>query len=164
MPEDTAGAYRCVTQAPEATRALGRAVGELLTVSAWIALTGDLGSGKTVFVQGLAEGVGVPRDYCVTSPSYTLVNEYPGRVTLYHVDLYRLEGAADAEEIGLFELNDTGGVVAVEWAERLEEDLPGDYLEVRLTIRGDDARAVAITAYGLEMRNLIRRLRKRSAP
>ena len=101
----TAG-FRVTTRSPGATRALGRAIGEQLSRAMVVALYGDLGSGKTVLVQGLARGLAVPEDYPVTSPSYTLINEYPGRLTLYHVDLYRLAGVSDFEDIGLFDILD----------------------------------------------------------
>jgi len=77
-------------------------------------LTGDLGSGKTSFVQGLARGLEVPNDYYITSPSYTLINEYPGRHPFFHVDLYRLEDPVDFEDIGLYDILDVNFVVAIE--------------------------------------------------
>ncbi|MFY9944038.1 MAG: tRNA (adenosine(37)-N6)-threonylcarbamoyltransferase complex ATPase subunit type 1 TsaE, partial [Desulfobacterales bacterium] len=84
------------------TQALARALGARMAAGMVVALTGDLGSGKTAFVQGLAEGLEVPKDYIITSPTFTLVNVYPGRVPLYHADLYRLaEAAVDLTALGL---------------------------------------------------------------
>jgi tRNA threonylcarbamoyl adenosine modification protein YjeE len=92
------------------TRYLGQKIGVLLSQGLTVALTGDLGSGKTCLVQGLAEGLNVPDHYPVTSPSYTLMNEYPGRLTLYHVDLYRIDDPSDCDDIGLYDILDGDAV------------------------------------------------------
>ena len=94
------------------TKKLGKIIGSAVSAGTVLALTGDLGSGKTSFVQGLAEGLEVPDDYYITSPSYTLINEYPGRFFLYHVDLYRITDSIDIEDIGLYEIFDDDAVVA----------------------------------------------------
>jgi tRNA threonylcarbamoyladenosine biosynthesis protein TsaE len=108
-----------------------------------VLLSGDLGAGKTAFVRGLAEGLGVDPGE-VTSPTFTLVHEYRGgRLPLIHVDLYRLD-RADLDEIGLDQDLALGGVVAVEWAERLSRSIPGA-TAIRITDRGGDARAIEIT-------------------
>ena len=88
------------------TIALGQRLSQLLKQGDVIGFFGDLGSGKTSFVQGLAEGLEIPDDYYITSPSYTLINEYPGRFFLYHVDLYRITDPIDIEDIGLYEIFD----------------------------------------------------------
>ena len=110
------------TKGPEETRTVARRLAERLSPGTVILLFGDLGAGKTTFVQGLAEGLGVPQDYYVSSPTFSLINEYPGRVPLFHVDLYRLE-AEDVEDLGLEELAERG-VMVVEWAERLPFSFP----------------------------------------
>jgi tRNA threonylcarbamoyladenosine biosynthesis protein TsaE len=107
------------THAHNQTVDLGRALGRHLNHGITLFLIGDLGSGKTAFAQGLARGLDVPLSYAVTSPTYTLVNEYPGRLPFFHVDLYRLPAPVDPDEIGLRELFAEDGVVAVEWARRL---------------------------------------------
>ncbi len=99
-----------------------------------IALHGPLGAGKTCFVQGLADGLGV--SVPVSSPTYTLVNEYPGRLLLSHVDLYRLNDPVEVLEMGLEEILEGGGVTAIEWAERVDGYLPGRTLHVSL-VRGE---------------------------
>lgn len=106
-------------------------------------LSGDLGAGKTAFVRGLAEGLGIDADE-VTSPTFTLVHEYRGgRLPLVHVDLYRLD-RADLDEIGLdYDLAATG-IVAVEWAERMARDIPGA-VRVSITDAGDDRRTIVIS-------------------
>jgi len=154
-----------ITRSPEETRLLGeiigRAVGE--TEKIIITLTGDLGAGKTVLVQGLARGLSVPEEYYITSPTYTLINEYPGRVRLAHADLYRIDDGMNAAGIDLEETLDRNGVLVVEWANRL----PGGYLSEDLAIRistpskneTDDTRHIALFFYGRPKINLIDRLK-----
>jgi len=146
------------TRTEAETRDLARRIGRLAPDGLVIALCGDLGSGKTVFVQGLAHGLEVPTAYYVTSPSYTLVNEYPGRLRLYHADLYRLDAPVDLDGLGLLDAMQTAAVVAIEWAERCREDLPDEHLDVRMTAAGAEARRVVMTAYGPRVANLLKRL------
>ena len=127
---------------------MGTRLGKQLFPGALIALTGDLGSGKTCLVQGLALGLNVPEELYVTSPTYTLVNEYPGRLTLFHVDVYRLEGSADLEDIGFDEIIAADGVTVIEWAEKVLDGLPKEHLSIFLSILDDQRRSIEITAYG----------------
>lgn len=147
------------THSPEESQALAHKIGKWLEASTVLALTGDLGSGKTTFVQGLASGLDVPDEFYVTSPSYTLINEYPGRYPLFHVDLYRLDDPADFEETGLYELLHGSGVVVIEWADRLHEDLLAEHLAIHLEILDDESRRITFEAHGLEAVNLIKKLR-----
>ncbi|MBA2849827.1 tRNA threonylcarbamoyladenosine biosynthesis protein TsaE [Thermosulfuriphilus ammonigenes] len=134
-----------VSQSPEETRSLARQIGEGLKGGEIVLLYGDLGVGKTVFVQGLAEGLGVPEDYYVVSPSFSLINEYPGRLRLVHVDLYRLE-PAQVEDLGLEDYLEKDSVVAIEWAERLPSDLiPEEAILVRMQYLKEDQRRLEIT-------------------
>lgn len=141
------------TASPEATQAAGAALAACVQPGQVIALSGNLGAGKTTFVQGLAVGLGVKAH--VTSPTFILVNEYrtPGGTRLVHIDTYRLgdpvHGAMpEAAALGLEELLDTpDAVVAVEWAERVAALLPPDYLAVTLEHAGD-ARRITLTAHG----------------
>ncbi len=142
------------------TLAMGRQIGRLLTTGLLLCLDGDLGSGKTVFVKGLAEGLAVPETVYVTSPSYTLINEYPGRRPLYHADLYRLQTAEDVEAIGFFDLLTEDNVVAVEWAHRLENCLPPQGLWLEFTIVDDTTRTIRMRACGLPAADVLRRLEK----
>ena len=148
------------TRSPEETRELGRTVGRSLFAGMMLYLMGDLGSGKTVFVQGLAQGLEVPPEYYVTSPTFTLVNEYPGRLFLYHIDLYRLENAVDFEEIGLFDLSEEQAVAAVEWAERLHSADRGEGVTVRFEIQDEKIRRLHMIASGLAAGDLIREVEK----
>lgn len=140
---------------PEATRDLGREIGLRVGPGAIIALYGDLGSGKTVLVQGLARGLGVPEEIYVTSPTYTLINEYPGRCPLYHIDLYRLEEGGDAADIGLEEALYGSGVAAVEWAERCREEAFTEYLAVHIEAALGDRRRIRLVPHGPGMVNLV---------
>ncbi|MBI9086666.1 MAG: tRNA (adenosine(37)-N6)-threonylcarbamoyltransferase complex ATPase subunit type 1 TsaE [Desulfobacterales bacterium] len=141
---------------PEKTRALGAALGRKLDHGAVIALSGELGAGKTAFVQGLARGLGVPQDYYITSPSYTLVNEYPGRMPLLHVDLYRLFYPVDPEALGLDAMDNGQGVVAIEWVERMDPDDLGAHLKLTFAIGPNASRTITAAAAGLGAVNLLK--------
>jgi tRNA threonylcarbamoyladenosine biosynthesis protein TsaE len=139
----------CITtHSVEETRELGRKIGLLIKQPFIIALIGDLGCGKTAFVQGLALGLGVPADYYITSPTFTLINEYPGRWPLFHVDLYRLEGINDFEDIGLDELLHDQAVIAIEWADKLPDAVFDAYLSMTFKIIDDKSRKISIKASG----------------
>lgn len=125
-----------VTTSEDETSAVGERLGQSLQAGAVLLLYGDLGAGKTAFVRGLARGLGAAADE-VTSPTFTIVQEYPGAVTLYHVDLYRLE-EREVDDLGLEELVLGDGIVAIEWAERWRER-PDDAIEVRIEDAGADA-------------------------
>jgi tRNA threonylcarbamoyladenosine biosynthesis protein TsaE len=125
-----------------AMQRLGRRLGAVLQPGDVLGLDGPLGAGKTCLVQGLARGLGVPREVAVGSPTFTLVNQYAGRaggeppipVTLFHVDLYRLASARELDELGLEEAAESGGIMAVEWLSRFPRALPADRLELTLAI------------------------------
>ena len=144
-----------LTHSPAETKALGQKIGRQLKPGVVVALTGELGSGKTVLVQGLAAGLDVPADYYITSPTFTLINEYPGRYPFYHVDLYRIEKQSDLDDIGLLEILDGNGITAIEWADRLHQEITAAHLDMRLEIIDDDTRKFFIDGYGLDAINLI---------
>jgi len=146
------------THSVDDTRTLGEKIGSLIGRPLTIALIGDLGCGKTALVQGLARGLEVPARYYITSPTFTLINEYPGRLPLVHIDLYRLEGGEDFEDIGLDELLYDRAVVAVEWADKLADDLSGDCLHLRFEIIDDNSRRISIIACGQNAIDLIKAL------
>lgn len=149
--------YSVLSDSPESTRAIATRIGRLAQAPLVITLSGDLGSGKTCFVQGLARGLGLPADAYVTSPSYTLVNSYPGRLPLHHVDLYRLpEG--DGGDIGLPELMGEPAVTAIEWSERLGDEMPGEHLAIDIRFLDDTTRRLDLTAYGLGPAILLKEL------
>jgi tRNA threonylcarbamoyladenosine biosynthesis protein TsaE len=129
-----------ITRSEAETMAVARELAEDLHAGAVLLLSGNLGAGKTAFVRGLAEGLGIDPEE-VSSPTFTLIHEYRGgRLTLYHVDLYRLERAA-AEDLGLDELGVRDGVLAIEWPNRLSHTLP-DSIVVDLDIVDDQTRRI----------------------
>ncbi len=133
----------------EQTVRLGVRLGELLAAGDVICLSGELGAGKTALARGIGRGWGAGRR--VTSPTFTLINEYPrlpdGRV-LYHVDCYRLETAADVATVGLEEILDNHGAVMIEWPERITAMLPEDHLWVAMRYVSETRRGLRITAHG----------------
>jgi len=130
-----------VTRSEQETFGLARQLARGLKPGAFVLLRGDLGAGKTVFVRGLAAGLGIDPD-SVTSPTFVLIQQYNGPTPLIHADLYRLEGGAAVDDLGLEELG-SGGVVAVEWAERLPR-APADSVSVTIEDEGDDRRKITI--------------------
>lgn len=152
--------YHIITHSADETHALGKAIGQWIEAGIVVALVGDLGTGKTVLVQGMAQGLEVSEDYYVTSPTYTLINEYPGRNRLLHIDLYRIAETSDVEEIGLFDILYGDGVIAIEWAERLERHLPPKRLDIRLKILDTEIRQIDFSACGQRAVNLLKKLKK----
>lgn len=125
---------------------LGRKLGRLLEKGDVIALSGELGSGKTCMTKGVALGLAVSENEVVTSPSFTFMNEYEGRETLFHMDVYRLEHLSDFLGVGLDGYLGQSGVAVMEWADRWPEILPEQTLHVRFAFLGDDKRALSFHA------------------
>lgn len=138
---------RVTTQSAEETEAVAATLAAALRPGDIVALHGDLGAGKTCFIRGLARGLGVTRT--VHSPTFTLINEYPGRLTLYHMDLYRIRNADEALDFGLDDYLFGDGVCAIEWAERIARLLPPATIRVSLVPGGPaDERRIEIAAPG----------------
>ena len=130
------------TQSEDDTAALGRELAATLSAGDVLLLSGDLGAGKTAFVRGLAEGLGVSRDE-VSSPTFTLIQEYRGgRLTLFHVDLYRIDDAREFDELGLDEIAEDG-VLAIEWAERLPAP-PAHAIRISIEHAGEFERRIVL--------------------
>ena len=148
--------HSVVTRTANDTQQLGYDIGIRLNKATVLRLSGELGSGKTCLVQGLAKGLEVPEGFHITSPTYALVHDYPGRIPLVHVDLYRIQDESDAESIGLWELIDQQTVVAVEWANRLSDTYwPATSLVIDIKMHTDDTRRVHLIGYGLQMADLV---------
>ncbi len=143
------------TESEEQTHLLGRTVGTHIDRPVTIALTGDLGSGKTTLVKGLASGLDVPAQYAVTSPTYTIVNEYPGRLRLFHVDLYRLHDATELDDIGFDEILGSDGVVAIEWAERMAGEAFAPDIAIAIEARDTFRRRFCLFFYRPDHTNLV---------
>jgi len=141
------------TDSPEETVALGRALGGLLDPGDVLALVGPLGAGKTQLTRGLADGIGARAR--VTSPTFKLVNEYRGRVRLYHIDAYRLRGADDLAALGCDEFFDGDGAAVVEWADRVAEALPDDHLRIDVAVTGESSRRFVLAAAGPRSERLL---------
>ncbi len=119
-----------------------------------VALIGNLGAGKTCLAQGMAKGLGVAEEYVIVSPTFTLVNEYPGRVPFFHLDVYRLE-SGDFQEAGLDEYLSRDGVTAIEWAEKIVDELPESRFEVELSQTGSGGRKAVLRAWGARYTELL---------
>ncbi len=132
---------------------LGERLGTLLQKNDVLILSGELGAGKTTFTKGLAKGLGIRQ--MIKSPTYTIVREYEGRLPLYHLDVYRIEG--DADSIDLDEFLFGGGVTVIEWGHLLGEDLPDSYLELEL-LKEAEGRRLQFTAHGSRAEQLIKEL------
>ncbi|MBR6096351.1 MAG: tRNA (adenosine(37)-N6)-threonylcarbamoyltransferase complex ATPase subunit type 1 TsaE [Oscillospiraceae bacterium] len=135
-----------ITHSEAETEALGARFAAGLSDGAVVALYGDLGAGKTAFVRGMARGMGL--DVRVSSPTFTIVNEYTGPRELCHFDMYRLEGADELFDIGWEDYLRRGAVCAVEWSERVEEAFEGDEIRVRIEKLDDNARRITIGGQG----------------
>lgn len=146
-----------ISRSPLETLHFGALLGKYLTKGSVIALSGELGSGKTCLAQGIARGLRVPEHFYVTSPSYTLVNEYPGWLRLFHVDLYRIENVAQLDDIGLDEILGPDDVTVIEWAEKIGEVLPEERLSISISIVDDQTRKLHLMASGQSAVNLIER-------
>jgi len=153
------GHWSVHTAAAGETQELGRVLGTALQEPALIRLSGELGAGKTCFVQGLALGLGVAEDEAVTSPTFTLMNHYHGRLDLYHFDFYRIAHADELIEMGMDEFLPGRGVAVVEWAERLSA-VETTTLSVHFEHAGDDVRRLTFVSEGDSGERLIEQLRR----
>ena len=146
--------FTVTSESLEETVMLGRILGSLAGPGDIIAMTGDLGSGKTHFAMGVARGLGVPPSIPVTSPTFTLLNCYSGRLPLYHFDLYRLAGAVDLDDLGFEEYFYGEGVCLIEWAERLGESMPDERLEISFEYRDEFRRCMSFIPNGLHYQHM----------
>jgi len=144
----------------EDTINLGVVIGRNLREGDVVALIGDLGSGKTCIAGGIARGLGVSGDFCVTSPTFTLVNEYSGRIPLYHLDLYRLSGSEDLEDLGYEEYFFSKGAAVVEWAEKIDNIIPSDSIFIHLKHHDERKRKITISCTGNSGREIIKIISK----
>ena len=147
-----------LSKSPGQTKKLAKKIGKLLGEGDIVGLIGELGAGKTVFVQGLAGGLGVKASEYVRSPSFVLLNIYQGRFELYHFDLYRLDNLRELENIGYKEYFYGQGVSAIEWAEKIVPALPAEYLRIELHHRSPKERVIKIIPEGKRYRELVNKL------
>ena len=156
LREEVAAVYRSTS--PEETCRLGEALGKHARAGDLIALVGELGSGKTILVGGLARGLGVDPATYVSSPTFTIMHRYLGRLPLYHIDLYRIDTPEAFATLGLDDCLEGDGVAAVEWADHGWGLLPGEQLTLRLRPTGLQARTIELVPAGDRYRRLVREL------
>ncbi len=151
--------FSVITTSAEQTWRIGEMLGAMLGAGDTVCLYGDLGAGKTSFSYGIAQGVEVKTDY-VTSPTFTFVNEYAGRVPFYHIDLYRLKGPDELENIGFDEYIDSDGITVIEWAERAEDELPAECLSIYLSYVNENSREIGFLAEGERYQKILEELKQ----
>lgn len=144
--KDKKSAFR--THSPEETQEIGVRIGCQLNPGDVVALIGDLGVGKTCLTQGIACGARIDEGQTVNSPSYILINEYAGKIPIYHIDLYRLQQLEDIVALGLEEYLEGDGVCVIEWADRMGGLLPENYIQVRITGEDEFTRAIEVVPVG----------------
>jgi len=137
---------KIVTNSAQETIELGKKLGRHLRKGDVLGLIGELGSGKTTMVQGIAAGLKVKQNDAVSSPTFVLIKEYRGRIPLYHFDLYRLDKIKDIAYLGVEEYMFNDGACVIEWAEKMKMLLP-DYLQVNLTVKGENKREFKFLAH-----------------
>lgn len=143
------------TQFRDETFAFAKRLASQLIAGDVITLSGPLGVGKTVFVQGLSAGLDVAPGYVVNSPTFVFAQIYQGRLPVYHIDLYRLEKESELKGLGLEEMVGTDGVALIEWYDRLPQIWPGERMEVRLAFGEGDGRILEVTTVGPRWKNAL---------
>ncbi len=146
--------WKVVTDSPQKTKALAEMIGRAVSAGMLITLSGDLGAGKTTFTQGLAKGLDIDRK--VTSPTFTIMKEYKGRLPLYHIDAYRLENIT--QDLGFEDYIDGDGVCVIEWANFIEYVLPEQLLNIEFTINDDDSRTLTLQGHGEKYEEVISKI------
>ena len=137
-----------LSRSPEETMDIGRTMAQKVLSGDILAFSGDLGAGKTCFIQGVCRGLGVPEDIYITSPSFVILNRYKGRLPIYHFDFYRLSCQDEILDLGYEEYFFGHGVCLVEWAERAEGILSEAYLKIRINNLSPTERRIELSAYG----------------
>lgn len=149
--------FEVTTTTPEHTRLLAEILGNLINGKTVLGLNGELGAGKTEFVKGLALGSGVSKDSYITSPTYSIINHYNGRIAFYHLDLYRLSGTDELYDTGLEDILSENAVIVVEWPEIMLK-ISDFNVEINIQVTGITERKISFFAYGLANSNLIKEL------
>ena len=148
-----------ISRSPEETASIGKIIGEHLCPGDIVALNGELGSGKTCLTQGIAIGLEVPEQYAITSPTFTLINEYPGKMPLYHFDLYRILNIQDMESTGYDEYFFGKGVSVIEWADRMTDMFPPETISILFRYLNENQREIIIEGTIAKVDNIIRALK-----
>ena len=143
------------TKSTSETIRVGKDIGRWLLPGDVVALVGELGAGKTQFIKGLAAGVGIENSAYVSSPSFTLIHEYPGQMPFYHIDLFRLGREQEAEDLGLEDYFLGRGITAIEWADKIPSLLPKELLFISIAYVDKDIRSLEIVGKGKHYLNLV---------
>ena len=143
-----------ISESAEQTWEIARFIGGKLRKGDVLALSGELGSGKTCFTGGLARGLGVDEKYQITSPTFTLINEYPGRCKLYHFDVYRLNSYTEFEDLGYEEYFSGKGIVVIEWAEKIVQVLPANTIFISFGYIDENTRKIIIKGLKSRLKEL----------
>ncbi len=151
--------WSVLTRLPRQTMSWGSRLGRLLKGGEIIALIGELGAGKTCFVRGVTQGLEIGKEAWIRSPSFTLINEYHGRLAVYHIDLYRVETRAQLEGLNLREYLYSDGVSLIEWFEHLPADEADEYLEVRVAYVDGNRRQLTFSPHGRRYEEIVEGLR-----
>lgn len=154
------GSWTIITRSPRKTISLAKKLGELAQGGEIIGLIGELGTGKTCFVRGFAAGSKVGKDAWVRSPTFTLINEYQGRLPVYHIDLYRLGTPEEFEALNLRDYLYSEGVSLIEWFERLPAGEVDEYLKVKIVHGGGSRREIMFTAHGERYERLVEAMKQ----
>jgi tRNA threonylcarbamoyladenosine biosynthesis protein TsaE len=154
------GAWSVVSRSARQTRAWGERLGKLLEGGEIVGLIGELGAGKTCFVRGVAEGLDVGQEAWIRSPTFTLINEYLGRLPVFHIDLYRVGSRNELEGLNLREYLYSDGVSLIEWFEHLPGDEVDEYLELTIGNVENNKRELKFTAHGERYERIVEDLRR----
>jgi tRNA threonylcarbamoyladenosine biosynthesis protein TsaE len=146
------------TRSASETARIGKTIGNRLLPGDVVALAGELGAGKTQFIKGLAAGVGICNSTYISSPSFTLIHEYPGEIPFYHIDLFRLGKEKEAEELGLDDYFQGTGITAIEWADKIPSLLPKQILFVFIAYVDKNTRSLEIAGKGARYVDLVKDL------
>jgi len=144
---------------PAQTIRWGKWVGVRLERSDVVALIGELGAGKTTLAQGIADGLGVSKGSYITSPTFTIINEYAGRVPLYHLDFYRIDSPSEVEHLGVEEYLEGDGVALIEWADKIEKFLPREYLMIFLEYIDLSVRRISMQGIGERYQEMVEKIK-----
>ena len=155
------GAWTVISNSSRKTASWGRKLGKLVQGGEIIGLVGELGTGKTTFTRGFAAGAGVGKDAWVRSPTFTLINEYQGRLAVYHIDLYRIGKTEEIAALNLREYLYSAGVSLIEWFEYLPAGEVDEYLEIRMAHSGRAGRELTFVAHGERYEQILEKLRHR---
>ncbi len=148
-----------ISGSAQKTLGIGKLISRKLKKGDIVCLFGDLGSGKTVLTKGICLGLGVNK-YKVTSPTFVILRQYKGKLPIYHFDLYRLSGPEDILDLGYEEYFFDEGVSVIEWADKLGQLLPKEFLKIRLLATGENQRAIKLSAEGLRYKKLLEDIRE----